>query len=120
MTEVHPSHADLESSQGLSVVQMSMNQPIQVQSVIHPNQPSVIQTAGPNVQTIQVVRVSIHNIPQSVIYNTDCWTKCTDHPSCQGKSYIIYHNRSSIIQIAGPNVQTIQVVGVSHTTIGHL
>ena len=75
MTEVHPSHADLESSQGLSVVQMSMNQPIQVQSVIHPNQPSVIQTAGPNVQTIQVVRVS-HT----------------------------YHNQSSIIQTAGQNV----------------
>lgn len=58
MTEVHPSHADLESSQGLSVVQMSMNNPIQVQSVIQQNQPSVIQTAGPNVQTIQVVRVA--------------------------------------------------------------
>ncbi|OPL32880.1 cAMP-responsive element modulator-like [Mytilus edulis] len=61
MTEVHPSHhahGDLDTSQGLSVVQMSMNTPIQVQSVIHPNQPSVIQTAGPNVQTIQVVRVA--------------------------------------------------------------
>lgn len=63
MTEVHPSHhahGDLDTSQGLSVVQMSMNTPVQVQSVIHPNQPSVIQTAGPNVQTIQVVRVSFN------------------------------------------------------------
>lgn len=58
MTEVHASHIDLESSQGLSVVQMSMNQPIQVQSVIQSSQPSVIHTAGPNVQTIQVVRVA--------------------------------------------------------------
>lgn len=61
MTEVHPTHSELESSQGLSVVQMSMNNPVQVQSVIQQNQPSVIQTAGPNVQTIQVVRVGTCN-----------------------------------------------------------
>ncbi|XP_033762927.1 cAMP-responsive element modulator-like isoform X2 [Pecten maximus] len=43
----------------ISVVHMpSLNQPVQVQSVIHSNQPSVIQTAGPNIQTIQVVRVA--------------------------------------------------------------
>ncbi|XP_048755102.1 cAMP-responsive element modulator-like isoform X2 [Ostrea edulis] len=60
MTEVTASQAaDLETSSGLSVVHMpSLNQPIQVQSVIHSNTPSVIQTAGPNVQTIQVVRVA--------------------------------------------------------------
>lgn len=60
MTEVSSSQAgDLETSSGISVVHMpSLSQPIQVQSVIHSNTPSVIQTAGPNVQTIQVVRVS--------------------------------------------------------------
>jgi hypothetical protein len=59
MTEVTSSQAgELETSAGLSVVHMpTLNQPIQVQSVIHSNTPSVIQTAGPNVQTIQVVRV---------------------------------------------------------------
>lgn len=47
-------------SQGLSVVHVTIpNQPIQVQSVIQSNQPSVIHTAGGtgSVQTIQVVRV---------------------------------------------------------------
>ncbi|XP_022304784.1 cAMP-responsive element modulator-like isoform X1 [Crassostrea virginica] len=60
MTEVSSSQAgDLETSAGISVVHMpSLSQPIQVQSVIHSNTPSVIQTAGPNVQTIQVVRVA--------------------------------------------------------------
>lgn len=60
MTEVSSSQAgDLETSSGISVVHMpSLSQPIQVQSVIHSNTPSVIQTAGPNVQTIQVVRVA--------------------------------------------------------------
>ncbi|XP_062603912.1 cAMP-responsive element modulator-like [Saccostrea cucullata] len=60
MTEVSSSQAaDLETSSGISMVHMpSLNQPIQVQSVIHSNTPSVIQTAGPNVQTIQVVRVA--------------------------------------------------------------
>lgn len=61
MTEVSSSQAgDLETSAGISVVHMpSLSQPIQVQSVIHSNTPSVIQTAGPNVQTIQVVRVCV-------------------------------------------------------------
>ena len=50
-------------SQGLSVVHVTIpNQPIQVQSVIQSNQPSVIHTAGGtgSVQTIQVVRVRTH------------------------------------------------------------
>ncbi|KAK3109170.1 hypothetical protein FSP39_024605 [Pinctada imbricata] len=57
MTEVNSSQSDLEN--GTQVVHMpSLSQPVQVQSVIQSNQPSVIQTAGPNVQTIQVVRVA--------------------------------------------------------------
>ncbi|KAJ8313518.1 hypothetical protein KUTeg_008079 [Tegillarca granosa] len=58
MTDPSTNHGnDLENAQSISVVQVpSLSQPIQVQSVIQSNQPSVIQTAGPNVQTIQVVR----------------------------------------------------------------
>ncbi|XP_021356380.1 cAMP-responsive element modulator-like isoform X2 [Mizuhopecten yessoensis] len=55
---VHSDDMDGNSA-AISVVHMpSLNQPVQVQSVIHSNQPSVIQTAGPNIQTIQVVRVA--------------------------------------------------------------
>jgi hypothetical protein len=64
--------SDIDVNQGLSVVQVSLASPtLQVQSVIQPNQQilqstsqnSVIQTAGSNVPTIQVVRVCIvfHN-----------------------------------------------------------
>jgi hypothetical protein len=48
--------SELESQPTISVVQVALpNQPVQVQSVIQANQPSVIQTAGQNLQTIQVV-----------------------------------------------------------------
>ena len=58
--------SDLDVNQGLSMVQVSLASPsLQVQSVIQQNphilqnsQNSVIQTAGSNVPTIQVVRVS--------------------------------------------------------------
>lgn len=59
--------SDIDVNQGLSVVQVSLASPtLQVQSVIQPNQQilqsasqnSVIQTAGSNVPTIQVVRVA--------------------------------------------------------------
>ncbi|XP_060570969.1 cAMP-responsive element modulator-like isoform X2 [Ruditapes philippinarum] len=59
--------SDIDVNQGLSVVQVSLASPtLQVQSVIQQNQQilqstsqnSVIQTAGSNVPTIQVVRVA--------------------------------------------------------------
>lgn len=54
----HVNSDDMDGT-SISVVHMpSLNQPVQVQSVIQSNQPSVIQTAGPNIQTIQVVRVA--------------------------------------------------------------
>ncbi|XP_064613604.1 cAMP-responsive element modulator-like isoform X2 [Liolophura sinensis] len=50
---------DVETNaQGVPVVHVTIpNQPVQVQSVIQSNQPSVIHTAGPNIQTIQVTAV---------------------------------------------------------------
>lgn len=60
--------SDIDVNQNLSVVQVSLASPtLQVQSVIQPNQQiiqsssqnSVIQTAGSNVPTIQVVRVCL-------------------------------------------------------------
>ena len=61
MTDVNP-HDDLDNSNSISVVMPTLSSPVPVQSVIHSHQPSVIQTAGPNVQTIQVVRVSMLKI----------------------------------------------------------
>ncbi|XP_041366144.1 cyclic AMP-responsive element-binding protein 1-like isoform X2 [Gigantopelta aegis] len=62
MSDGSGAHGELENgSHGLPVIQVSIpNQPVQVQSVIQSNQPSVIHTAGNlgNVQTIQVVRVA--------------------------------------------------------------
>lgn len=61
MSEVRTSQSsEIENcSQEISVVHVTIpNQPVQVQSVIQSShQPSVIQTTGPNVQTIQVATV---------------------------------------------------------------
>lgn len=63
MSEIATS--DIDVSQGLSVVHVSLASPLQVQSVIQPNQHilhtsqnSVIHSTGSNVPTIQVVRVA--------------------------------------------------------------
>ncbi|XP_052825826.1 cAMP-responsive element modulator isoform X3 [Octopus bimaculoides] len=62
MSEVPTSQtSEIENgSQEISIVHVTIpNQPVQVQSVIQSShQPSVIQTTGPNVQTIQVATVN--------------------------------------------------------------
>ncbi|KAH3721365.1 cyclic AMP-responsive element-binding protein 1-like isoform X2 [Dreissena polymorpha] len=57
------SDSDIDVNQGLQVVQVSLSNPShsviqQNQQIIHTSQGSVIQTAGSNVPTIQVVRVA--------------------------------------------------------------
>ena len=72
--------SDIDVNQGLSVVQVSLASPtLQVQSVIQPNQQilqsasqnSVIQTAGSNVPTIQVVRVCLNLLFSAFFFHWD-------------------------------------------------